>query len=214
MCCIIGYNSQTRKIGLKCYRNVFLGEDAMQWLISHGSCIASTDSEAIEWGQRMVDAGFVKRVHRAHDNNPFGTIKVKRVFKGGKSMYQFDHVRISPFNLHIAVRRAVDLQHMDVFRRAPHPYVVLQLGEQQYAETKTVKYSRLSPVWSEIFVFGVSSMEAEQLRVSVYDFDSLMADRLIGFCQVRHTASIMCCCTVTVYNVFLSDKPRCWCNCT
>ncbi len=155
----------------------------MQWLISHGSCIATTDVEATEWGQLMIDAGFVKRVSRPHENSPFGVTKVKRIFKGGKSMYQFDHLRISPFKLHVAVRTAVDLQSMNVFGRAPHPYVVLQLGEQ-HAETKTVNNSRLSPVWNEFCVFGVTSVEAEQLRVSVYDYDALLSDRLIGYCQV------------------------------
>ncbi len=173
----------------------------MQWLISHRSCIASMDVEAQEWGQHMLDAGFVKRVSRTHDNSPFGPIMVKRVFKGGKSMYTFDHVRISPFNLHVAVRRAVDLQIMDVFGRAPNPYVVLELGEQ-HAETKTVKYSRLSPVWNEFFAFGVASVESEQLRISVYDYDSLMADRLIGFCQVRLLSNV----ALLVLSAFLSEK--------
>ncbi len=173
----------------------------MQWLISHSSCIASTDVEAREWGQRMIDSGFVKRVSRTHENSPFGAVKVKREFKGGKSMYIFDHVRISPYNLHVVIRRAVDLQLVDVFGRARNPYVVLQLGEQQ-AETKTLKYSRLSPAWNEIFAFGVSTVEAEQLRISVYGYDSLMADRLLGFCQVRLLSYV----ALLVLCTFLSEK--------
>ncbi len=155
----------------------------MQWLISHSSCIASTDEEATEWGQLMIDHGFVKRVSKPHEDSPFGITKVMRTFKGGSCMYKFNHLRISPYKLHVGVRQAVDLQNVDVFGMGLYPYVVLELGEQR-TETKTVNGSQRSPVWNELFMFGVMSVEAQQLRVSVYNHDTFISDRLIGYCQV------------------------------
>lgn len=58
----------------------------------------------------------------------------------------------------------------------------MRLG-QQSAMTR-VQLKTNNPVWNEHFVFGVSSVEAQQLHLTVYDYDRYKHDDLIGTCHI------------------------------
>ncbi len=62
------------------------------------------------------------------------------------------------------------------------PYVKLRLGTQT-AETRVLMKTN-DPVWDEHFVFGVNSVEAQQLHLSVCDYDMFKHDDHIGSCNV------------------------------
>lgn len=85
------------------------------------------------------------------------------------------------FKLHVVVRRARHLKAHDLNGKND-PYVKLRLG-QQMEETR-VQIKTNSPEWNEHFVFGVSSVEAQQLHVTMYDFDKFKHDDLIGTCHI------------------------------
>lgn len=79
------------------------------------------------------------------------------------------------------VRRARGLKSMD-FNGKNDPYVKLRLGTQT-AETRVLMKTN-DPVWEEKFVFGVHSVDAQQLQLSVCDYDKFKQDDHIGSCQV------------------------------
>lgn len=83
--------------------------------------------------------------------------------------------------LHVVVRRARNLTAHDLNGKND-PYVKLRLG-QQTAVTR-VQLGTNSPVWNEHFVFGVSSVEAQQLHLMVYDYDKFKHDDFIGACHI------------------------------
>lgn len=62
------------------------------------------------------------------------------------------------------------------------PYVKLRLGTQTQ-ETRVIMKTN-DPVWEQRFVFGVSSVESEQLHLSVCDYDKFKQDDHIGTCHV------------------------------
>lgn len=62
------------------------------------------------------------------------------------------------------------------------PYVKLRLGTQK-AETRVLMKTN-DPIWDEHFVFGVNSVEAQQLHLSVCDYDMFKHDDHIGSCNV------------------------------
>lgn len=62
------------------------------------------------------------------------------------------------------------------------PYVKLTLGTQTAVTRVQLKTN--DPVWKERFVFGVNSVEAQQLHLSVYDYDKFKHDEHIGSCTV------------------------------
>ncbi|CAN0466767.1 unnamed protein product, partial [Hapterophycus canaliculatus] len=83
--------------------------------------------------------------------------------------------------LHVTVRRARNLKSMD-FNGKNDPYVKLRLGTQ-VRETRVVMKTN-DPVWDERFVFGVSSVESQQLQLSVCDYDKFKQDDHIGTCNI------------------------------
>lgn len=62
------------------------------------------------------------------------------------------------------------------------PYVKLRLGTQMQ-ETRVLMKTN-NPVWDERFVFGVSSVESQQLQLSVCDYDKFKQDDHIGTCNI------------------------------
>ena len=62
------------------------------------------------------------------------------------------------------------------------PYVKLTLGKQSGATRVQLKTN--DPVWNEHFVFGVNSVDAQQLQLSVMDHDRFKLDDHIGSCTV------------------------------
>lgn len=83
--------------------------------------------------------------------------------------------------LHVVVRRARNLTSHDMNGKND-PYVKLRLGTQR-AVTR-VQLRTNSPEWNELFLFGVSSVEAQQLHMTVRDYDKYKHDDLIGSCNV------------------------------
>lgn len=79
------------------------------------------------------------------------------------------------------VRSAHNLESHDL-NGFNDPYVKLCLGRQ--TATTRVRMNTNSPVWNEHFVFGVNSVEAQQLQLSVYDYDTFKHDDHIGSCRV------------------------------
>ncbi|CAN0589239.1 unnamed protein product, partial [Laminaria digitata] len=79
------------------------------------------------------------------------------------------------------VRRARKLKSMD-FNGKNDPYVKLRLGTQTAVTRVQLKTNE--PVWEERFVFGVNSVEAQQLDLSVYDYDKFKNDEHIGSLKV------------------------------
>jgi hypothetical protein len=156
-------------------------QDAIDWLIAHSKCPAKTAAEAKETGQRMLDAGFIHRVARdVFNKGPLASVAVKKAFRGGDSIYRFDKLRISPFRLHVVVRRAAEISSSDGFPR--NFYVKLALGGQR-AETRICSCVS-NPSWDEEFVFGVEDAVASQLRLDIYAYDKIKTDELYGACQV------------------------------
>ncbi|CAM9822230.1 unnamed protein product [Choristocarpus tenellus] len=169
------------RLGLS-YHNLFKGQDAVEWLIADPRSGATDLDGAIQIGQRLVNAGFVCRVTRKiRDRRLFGKEQTKREFRGGSSLYRFDRLRISPYHLHVIVRRATDLRSMDLNGKND-PFVKLRLGDQNY-ETK-VKMTTNNPVWNQHFVFGVDSVESQQLHLEVHDYDRFKHDDLVGLCRI------------------------------
>lgn len=81
----------------------------------------------------------------------------------------------------MTVRRARGLKSMDLNGKND-PYVKLRLGTQS-KETR-VRMKTNDPVWDERFVFGVHSVEAQQLHVSVCDYDTFKRDDHVGSCKI------------------------------
>lgn len=86
-----------------------------------------------------------------------------------------------PGQLHVTVQRARGLKSMDLNGKND-PYVKLRLGTQT-KETR-VRMKTNDPVWDERFVFGVHSVEAQQLHVSVCDYDTFKRDDHVGSCKI------------------------------
>lgn len=81
----------------------------------------------------------------------------------------------------MVVRRARNLKSHDLNGKND-PYVKLRLGSQR-AVTR-VQLCTNDPVWNEHFLFGVTSVEAQQLHLTVCDYDKFKSDDLIGSCSV------------------------------
>lgn len=62
------------------------------------------------------------------------------------------------------------------------PYVKLSLGKQTAVTSVQLKTN--DPTWNEHFVFGVKSVESQQLQLSVMDHDRFKLDDHIGSCKV------------------------------
>eukprot|EP00752_Nemacystus_decipiens_P010484 g9341.t1 len=180
-----GIEIKTRKHVLRGFRNTFLGTDAVEWLIADPRSGVNDLDGAIQVGQRLIEHGYITRVSRelkAQQMRHFAySERTKSEFRGGDSLYRFDTLRISPFQLHVVVRRARGLKSMDLNGKND-PYVKLRLGTQT-AETRVVMKTN-DPVWDETFVFGVHSVDAQQLQLSVCDYDKFKRDDHIGSCLV------------------------------
>ncbi|CAM9450974.1 unnamed protein product, partial [Ectocarpus sp. 6 AP-2014] len=180
-----GIEIKTHKHLLRAFRNTFLGMDAVEWLITDPKNGINDLDGAIQVGQRLIEHGYIARVSRelkAQQVRQFALPdKRKSEFRGGHSLYRFDMLRISPFQLHVTVRRARGLKSMDLNGKND-PYVKLRLGTQS-KETR-VRMKTNDPVWDERFVFGVHSVEAQQLHVSVCDYDTFKRDDHVGSCKI------------------------------
>ncbi|CAM9950433.1 unnamed protein product, partial [Ectocarpus sp. 4 AP-2014] len=180
-----GIEIKTHKHILRAFRNTFLGMDAVEWLITDPKNGVSDLDGAIQVGQRLIEHGYIARVSRELKAQQVRTFalpdKRKTEFRGGHSLYRFDMLRIGPFQLHVTVRRARGLKSMDLNGKND-PYVKLRLGTQT-KETR-VRMKTNDPVWDERFVFGVHSVEAQQLHVSVIDYDTFKRDDHVGSCKI------------------------------
>ncbi|CAN0063054.1 unnamed protein product [Scytosiphon promiscuus] len=180
-----GIEIKTHKHVLRAFRNTFVGEDAVEWMIADSKSGVSDLDGAIEVGQRLIEHGYIARVSRelkAQQVRHFANAeRTKNEFRGGDSLYRFDTLRISPFQLHVTVRRARNLKSMD-FNGKNDPYVKLRLGTQTQ-ETRVLMKTN-NPAWEERFVFGVSSVESQQLQLSVCDYDKFKQDDHIGTCKI------------------------------
>ncbi|CAN0102820.1 unnamed protein product, partial [Ectocarpus fasciculatus] len=180
-----GIETKTHKHMLRAFRNTFLGMDAVEWLITDPKIGVNDLDGAIQVGHCLIEHGYIARVSRelkAQQMRQFAfPEKTKSEFRGGHSLYRFDMLRISPFQLHVTVRRARGLRSMDLNGKND-PYVILRLGTQS-KETR-VRMKTNDPVWDERFVFGVHSVEAQQLHVSVCDYDTFKRDDHVGSCKI------------------------------
>ncbi|CAN0533120.1 unnamed protein product, partial [Ectocarpus sp. 12 AP-2014] len=107
--------------------------DAVEWLITDPKNGVNDLDGAIQVGQRLIEHGYIARVSRelkAQQVRQFALPdKRKTEFRGGHSLYRFDMLRISPFQLHVTVRRARGLKSMDLNGKND-PYAKLRLGTQ------------------------------------------------------------------------------------
>lgn len=81
----------------------------------------------------------------------------------------------------MAVFCARQLKSMDLNGKND-PYVKINLGNQ--TQSTRVRLKTNDPSWNEHFVFGVNSVEAQQLNLSVWDYDKFKSDDHIGSCKI------------------------------
>ena len=63
------------------------------------------------------------------------------------------------------------------------PYVVLRLGSTEHKSSIVKK--NYSPDWNEDFVFSVSDEEREDLVLTLYDWDRVSKDDVIGCVRIE-----------------------------
>ncbi len=85
--------------------------------------------------------------------------------------------------LHVLVRvyviKANDLHPMDINGKAD-PYVVLQLGSKRVSDKDNYVSKQLNPVFGKCFEFEATFPQDSILTVSIFDWDLLGSDDLIG----------------------------------
>lgn len=85
--------------------------------------------------------------------------------------------------LHVLVRvyviKANDLHPMDINGKAD-PYLVLQLGSKRVSDKENYVSKQLNPVFGKFLEFEATFPQDSILSVSVFDWDLLGSDDLIG----------------------------------
>nr|GME20121.1 synaptotagmin-2-like isoform X2 [Ipomoea batatas] len=82
--------------------------------------------------------------------------------------------------LHVKVVKAMNLKKKDLLGSSD-PYVKLKLTEDKLPRKKTsVKQRNLNPEWNEEFNFVVKDPQSQALDISVYDWEQIGTNELMG----------------------------------
>ena len=180
-----GIDIGPKKRSGKTFEEVFYGLDAVSWLLSDAGP-SLDDKAAVELAQSLMDCGFISRVSaniQMHDT----LLKHKdlsryKAFENNDTIYRVEKKLTSPWRLHVQLHKCEHLPNHSLLRKisnqASDPYVKLTVGGETLCSKVVIR--NLDPNFNEYFTFGIDNPQASQLRLNVFDYDSLSSDELLS----------------------------------
>ena len=157
----------------------------MQWLLYHNKYPDTEEYRAyvIKLAQAFIDRRYVVRI--TSPLRLFGWLRKKRVnttFSDDKYLYDFNHVAVSNMHVVVLVQAAENLIAGDR-NGFSDPMCRVSLGTRQTAKTRII-FTKTSPVWNEVFTFGVEDLNSQQLIFEVVDYDLGKQADFLGYARL------------------------------
>ena len=170
-----GVSVTTRTKGLLKFEAVFMGNNAVSWMVA----VSATGSreEAVEIGAEMLRQKIIQRI----SVKPLHSKQRQRqevVFKDSKKgFYRFNESLIATYLLHISIHEA---SHLLGKQRngTSSPFVTVDTVHER-CETRIIEDS-VNPVWDESFKLAVNAPESEQIIIRVWNWQEIGADNFLG----------------------------------
>ena len=165
-------NKAWRGIQTKEYKKhgveLFRGLDLVQWLLYQNGY---PDTEMYREYVKKIAQAFIDNRYMMRVTSPprmLGWIRKKRVnttFSDDKYLFVFNDVAVSNIHVVVLIQNAKNLMGRD---RNGHsdPVCQVSLGGRQISKTNVI-YGKTSPVWNEVFTFGVKDLQSQQLIFNV-----------------------------------------------
>jgi hypothetical protein len=164
---------------------LFKGRNLVQWLLYHNGYPDTKEYRAyvMKLAQAFIDKRYVVRI--TSPLRLFGWLRKKRVnttFSDDKYLYDFNHVAVSNMHIVVLVHAAENLIAADR-NGFSDPMCRISLGTRQSAKTRII-FNKTSPVWNEVFTFGVEDLESQQLIFEVVDYDLGKQADFLGYARL------------------------------
>jgi hypothetical protein len=164
---------------------LFRGRDLVQWLLYQ--CQYPDTEEyreyVIKLAQAFIDKRYVVRV--TSPLRMFGWLRKRRVnttFSNDKYLYDFNDVAVSNIHVVVLVECANNLMGRDR-NGMSDPLCKVSLSGRQTTKTRVIM-AKTSPVWNEVFIFGVKDVLTQHLIFEVADYDFGKQADFLGYARL------------------------------